>query len=252
MEKSLKKNKIYLIFSNALIYFGILIWSMLALPLGYSVLIVYRRKPTLKLRRRLYWMIHWYGKVILQIIRPWVPVAIPERKTLIQNAPCVVIANHQSMLDLFLFAAQEETNFCYVMKSWPLKLFFYAPFMRALGYIIVDGLNLESFEDECQTRLQEGISIVFFPEGTRSRDGSIGKFHSGAFRIACNADVPLVPILFENSGQVVPVGSLLFHPQILRMRFLDPLYPIDYKDNIYPHRKMMRDVRNMYISEIKS
>lgn len=247
----MQKNKFTLIIINVYIYLVLFLWSCIALPVGILVLFLYFLTKAFVFRKYLHWMSHLYGRVFLRSIRPFVPVMMPEREALVHYAPCIVVANHQSMLDLFLFASQKETKFVYAMKAWPLKLFFYAPFMRTLGYIVVEGKTLEEIEKECLERLSEGISIVFFPEGTRSRTKKIGRFHSGAFQMAVLANVCVLPILFENSGDVVPVGSVLFHPQELHMRFLEPLFPKDFLHYANPHRAMMQKSRNAYIEAMK-
>ena len=235
MIKRWPKIKLSLIIANLIIYVGELFFLGVALPIGLTVLGLYQLKPNLKLRKIIHYLSHLYGRFFLGLIKPWVPIDIPNPNTLSKYAPCVIIANHQSILDLFLFAAQKETNFSYVMKSWPLKIFFFRPFMRALGYVVVDNKSLADIENECFALLNAGISVVFFPEGTRSRDGKIGKFKSGAFELALKAHRPIVPLFFENSGQVLPVGSLFFHPMTLRMRFLETIFPDDFKNELIPH-----------------
>ena len=247
----MRSNKFTLIIVNIYIYFVLFLWSCIALPVGILVLFLYFLTKAFVFRKYLHWMSHLYGRVFLRCIRPFVPVMMPERYALLRHAPCIVVANHQTMLDLFLFACQKETKFVYAMKAWPLRLFFYAPFMRALGYIVVEGRTLEEIEKECLERLAEGISIVFFPEGTRSRTKKIGRFYSGAFQMALLANVCVLPILFENSGDVVPVGSVLFHPQELRMRFLAPLFPNDFLQYANPHRAMMQKARACYIEAME-
>ena len=246
MTKLWPKTKLTLIISNIIIYTGIFLFSILALIIGLIVLGIYKIKPTLYWRKVIHYLSHLYGRIFLWIIKPWVPVIIPNPEILHKLAPCVIIANHQSILDLFLFAAQKETNFSYVMKAWPLKIFFYAPFMRALDYVVVENKSLADIEEECFELLKDGISVVFFPEGTRSRDGQIGKFKSGAFSLALKANVPIVPLFFENSGQVLPVGSLLFHPKPLKMRFLEPLFTDDFQHDPLAHRTLQKKARSLY------
>ena len=78
--------------------------------------------------------------------------------------------------------------------------------------------------------LQDGISIVIFPEGTRSLTGAIGKFKPGAFQIAVKTDKPLLPVLIDGTGDILPKKGFLFGSRIVvRIRVLDPIFPGNFK-----------------------
>jgi len=81
--------------------------------------------------------------------------------------------------------------------------------------------------EECVASLQEGISVVIFPEGTRSLTGAIGKFKSGAFQLAVKTDKPLLPVLIDGTGAIMPKkGGLIFrNRRVVRIRVLDPIFP---------------------------
>ncbi|MBR4742552.1 MAG: 1-acyl-sn-glycerol-3-phosphate acyltransferase [Desulfovibrio sp.] len=227
------------------IYGLTLLWSLIALPLGYMVVLLYFVTKSTVVQNWLHWMSCQYGKVFLCILTPWVHVCVNDRTALKRQNPCIVIANHQSILDLFLFAAQEHTRFVYVLKAWPLKkLFFFTPFMWALNYVPVENQSAENIEQKCQERLQQGVSLVFFPEGTRSK--GLGRFHAGAFRLACRTNTVILPLVIENSASIVPKGSLLFHRGTIRLHFLQPLHPKDFAAFTLPHRAMLKACRQRY------
>jgi 1-acyl-sn-glycerol-3-phosphate acyltransferase len=71
--------------------------------------------------------------------------------------------------------------------------------------------------------LDGGVSVILFPEGTRSPDGSLGEFRDGAFRLAIEAGVPVVPLAISGAAQSLPKRSLVFHPSTATLRVLPPV-----------------------------
>jgi 1-acyl-sn-glycerol-3-phosphate acyltransferase len=96
-------------------------------------------------------------------------------------------------------------------------------------YITVDRGNEESkieMLDRSYSCLKKGISIMLFPEGTRSRDNEIGFFRRGAFQLAIQAKVPLLPIVLDGTGGILPKhGLVLGTGHHVRLRVLDPVQP---------------------------
>jgi 1-acyl-sn-glycerol-3-phosphate acyltransferase len=102
--------------------------------------------------------------------------------------------------------------------------------MRMTRYIELVRGNKSSvikMMEKCVESLQEGVSIVIFPEGTRSLTGAIGKFKTGAFQLAVKTDKPLLPVLIDGTGEILPKkGGVIFRSRrIVRIRVLDPIFP---------------------------
>lgn len=72
-------------------------------------------------------------------------------------------------------------------------------------------------------RIREGVSIAIAPEGTRSRTGEVGRFKKGAFRMAMQAGVPVVPVVIRNTGALMGKGSWLVHPGTIDVAVLEPI-----------------------------
>jgi len=80
--------------------------------------------------------------------------------------------------------------------------------------------------EKCVESLQDGISIVIFPEGTRSLTGVVGKFKTGAFQLAVKTDKPLLPVLIDGTGEILPKKGIIFGSRrVVRIRVLDPIFP---------------------------
>lgn len=119
----------------------------------------------------------------------------------IARRPYVVVANHASLADPFLlshlpfdqrFVAKEEL-FKLPLVGWLLRLAGDIPIHRG------DHESAVAMERECATTLAKGLSVTIFPEGTRSRDGVLGRFRPGAFRIAIAAGVPVLPVVLRGT-----------------------------------------------------
>ena len=97
--------------------------------------------------------------------------------------------------------------------------------MRAAGDVPIVRGDRESARramDEMRRRLASGVSVILFPEGTRSPDGSLGEFRDGAFRLAIEAGVPVVPLAIVGAAESLPKRSFVFaHPATLFV--LDPV-----------------------------
>ncbi len=233
-------------------------WTLCILPVGLSAALLALPLSWLQKRpvcvetfaRR---FITFYGRGMLFFLRPWLAVRIQQADMAYKQGPCVLVVNHQSFLDLYLLGSQKQSNLCLVSKSWPYKkLFFFAPIMRLAGYIDAEALAPEEVARLCLLRLQQGATVVFFPEGTRTKDGKLQKFHMGAFMLACEAGLPVVPMLIKNAWHVFPRGAKLFAPQAIDMELLDPVHPKYFYGHDLPHRALSRAVRQLFINRLSS
>jgi 1-acyl-sn-glycerol-3-phosphate acyltransferase len=198
--------------------------------------------------RRIIWL---YGRTTFFFLRPWLPVHIRNPGLPVRYPCAIIVPNHQSFLDIYLLGVLSQSNLCQITKSWPYRLlFFFAPTMRSAGYIDAESLPAEEVEKLCLQRLQEGATLVIFPEGRRTRNGSLGRFHSGAFRVAVRAQVPVLPLLIKNTFRIFPPGSKTFTPAPIEMAFLDPVFPQDFVAELLPHRAMMRYVRTQFLQNL--
>jgi 1-acyl-sn-glycerol-3-phosphate acyltransferase len=126
--------------------------------------------------------------------------------------PYVFVANHQSNADPFLVAMVP-----WEMKWLSKKSMFDIPLlgwmMRVAGDVEVDRGNKESAHRalvEMRKRLDRKLSVVVFPQGTRSPDGTVGAFRDGGFRLAIEAGVDVIPLAVAGTAQSLPKGSLFF------------------------------------------
>lgn len=188
------------------------------------------------------------GQLVWFFLRPFMRLRVFNKDEARRQAPCIIVANHQSFIDIFLIASQGNNNYSFVTKSWPYRAFFYLePMMRYAGYIDVEAASPDQVEKRALELLGDGVSLIIFPESKRTRTGDLGKFHVGAFLLACRANVPVVPMIIENSGKLFPVHGKYFTPTHVNVTMADAVYPESFSAEVIPHRAMMRSVREIFV-----
>ena len=212
-----------------LLIFNLLYWPYLVLscavlfvPALLLYLVTFWQRP----RRWLhvytsYWALHYLAWA------PFASVRVEGRARALTQGPCVYVVNHQSMVDILaVFAVR--LPFLWVSK----RENFYAPFlgwnMWMNGYVALRRRHLPSIRRmlrTCEARLVEGSSLCVFPEGTRSDDGNLRPFYRGAFWIAVRNRVPIVPIVVEGTGLILPKRRFGIRPQAALVRILEPIAP---------------------------
>jgi 1-acyl-sn-glycerol-3-phosphate acyltransferase len=130
-------------------------------------------------------------------LNPAWPVRIEGRERIDRNATHVMVANHQSLLDILVFFrlfvhfkwVSKIENFSIPFIGWNMWLNRYIPLKRGDKASIVQMLRA------CRETLAEGNSIMMFPEGTRSSDGRLRRFKLGAFELAKDSGKPILPLV---------------------------------------------------------
>lgn len=142
------------------------------------------------------------------------------------NAPAIYVANHQSMIDVCALFMALPIPLRFMLKAELARIPFLGWYTRAMGMILVhrgQPAHVRTRLAEVVALLRDGQSLAAFPEGTRSRDGAIGRFKQGIFQAAIAADVPVVPIAITGSGRVMPPGGFRIRPGRIRVRIGQPI-----------------------------
>jgi putative phosphoserine phosphatase/1-acylglycerol-3-phosphate O-acyltransferase len=140
--------------------------------------------------------------------------------------PAVVVANHQSAIDPLIVASLLPGDFTVVAKKearWDPR--------AALGSVLLDPAYIDRSSSEraratlgqVADRVRAGTSLLIFPEGTRSATPVPLPFKKGAFHLAAQADVPIVPVVLRNTGQVLPRHARVIRPGIVDVHVLPPV-----------------------------
>ena len=141
--------------------------------------------------------------------------------------PCIFIANHQSMVDIWVLFDFIPPSTRFVAKRELFKIPVFGWALSAAGCISIDRANranaIRSLSIAAE-RIRSGRSVILFPEGTRSSDGRLQRFKKGAFYLAVQAGVPVVPVAITGSFAVVPPRKLRVSPGPVEV-YIEP--PID-------------------------
>lgn len=156
------------------------------------------------------------------------PVEVHGREKIHKHTSYIFVPNHQGAFDIFLIYGFLGRNFKWMMKKSLRKIPFVGKACQSAGHIFVDRSGprkvLETIQ-QAKASLVDGISLVVFPEGSRSFTGHMGKFKKGAFQLADELQLSIVPITIDGSFQVMPRTSKWIHCHRLVMTIHDPIAP---------------------------
>ena len=138
----------------------------------------------------------------------------------------VVVSNHQSMYDIFVIYGWLSLDLKWVMKKELRKVPGIGMGCEKVGHIFVnrrDHVQAAEAINQALQRLGDGIGILFFPEGTRSRDGQLLPFKKGAFYTAVEQQIPLLPVTVSGTRDIMPAKSLRLFPGKARLVIHPPI-----------------------------
>jgi len=147
-------------------------------------------------------------------------VQIKGRKNIQKRQSYVIIANHLSQYDILLIYGWLGIDFKWVMKQELRKVPGLGPACERLEHIFIDRKNpLKSLEtiNQAKNRIKNGTSVIFFPEGTRSRNGEMQEFRRGAFKMAFDLNLPMLPVTIKGTDKILPTSSLKLFPGKVEM-----------------------------------
>ena len=155
------------------------------------------------------------------------PVKVEGKSKLDPSSSYVFVANHQGAYDIFLIYGFIGRNFKWMMKKELRKIPFVGTACAVAGHIFVDRSNpraaLQSVE-LVKKELVDGISTVIFPEGTRTKTGEMGRFKQGAFKIAMDLNLPVVPLSLTGFYDAMPSGQAFVNPRArVRLHIGEPI-----------------------------
>jgi 1-acyl-sn-glycerol-3-phosphate acyltransferase len=154
----------------------------------------------------------------------------------LENIPrgtCLFAANHVSNTDPPAIVAAIPRRVAIVAKESLFSIPIVGPAFRMGGFVPVDRSNSEKALDSIKlaaSRIEEGLSFLVFPEGTRSSDGRLQPFKQGVFRMAVQAGIPVVPVACAGAQRILPKDSFSIRPGEMVVRFCPPIDTTAYVD----------------------
>lgn len=141
------------------------------------------------------------------------------------DRPAVIVSNHASFLDILLVVMQHP-RIVLLTNQWVWRSPVFGHLVRMADYYPV-AEGAEAALPRLKALVDEGYSIAVFPEGTRSRDGRIHRFHKGAFYLAEKLNLDILPVVLHGSGYTMPKGDFLLKNGQLTVQFLPRITPED-------------------------
>lgn len=141
-----------------------------------------------------------------------VKVTVSGRENIDKNTSYVFVSNHQGAYDIFSIYGYLGHTFRWMMKKSLEKIPFVGFACRKAEQIFVDNsspIAVRQTMAEARERLRDGMSLVVFPEGTRSRNGKMSKFKKGAYQLATQFELPIVPITIDGAYDILPKDAKL-------------------------------------------
>lgn len=175
-------------------------------------------------RKGIHPIISLWAKTLL-VICPLMNIRVEGEEYLNHRQTYILISNHQSIADI-LVALHLSQSFKFIAKKELFMIPILGWSMTLAGYIPLVRGNQRSGKHaalQAKNLIGKGVSVLFFPEGTRSPDGEIHSFKMGAFKLAAEMNVPVVPIVIDGTYHLVPKGQRLFNRNVsVKLKILKP------------------------------
>ncbi|MDR1878313.1 MAG: 1-acyl-sn-glycerol-3-phosphate acyltransferase [Bacteroidales bacterium] len=208
------------LFKTALSFLVFLIVSVIITLIGFFLLTIAGKTKRHKeiFHQTLCLIFRLLGRAMIQT-----PFKIINPRNERFDKPGIIISNHQSHLDL-LYTLMLSPKIITLTNKWVWKSPFYGWIIRYADFLPIED-SIEQRLDSLKTLIADGYSILVFPEGTRSEDCSIGRFHKGAFYLADVLQVDIIPIMLHGVGHVFPKKEFLLRKGEIHIEIMDRISP---------------------------
>jgi len=181
--------------------------------------------PFDKKRKIIHSQCFWWSRAVIGS-NPYWHLKVSGLENIDKNKTYVVVANHQSLADIAIMYGS-RMQFKWVAKDSLFKIPFIGWCLSLTKHIRLSRGKIGSIKTAYRQAiawLRKDMSVVFFPEGTRSENAKIGKFQSGAFKLAIQEKRPILPIVIDGTSEAIPKGSWIFETEVFaKLTVLAPI-----------------------------
>lgn len=170
-----------------------------------------------------------WGKSILVVSR--IKVSVKGLSNIDPSSPYIYMPNHQSNFDIPVLLGHLAVQFRWLAKKELFKIPIFGRAMRKAGYISIDRYHRDSAFESLRVaanKIKSGVSVLIFPEGTRSWDGNIRPFKKGGFVMAIDSGVPIVPVVITGTRAIMPKGKFRVYAGHVSMVIHKPIATSTY------------------------
>ncbi|MGD9079131.1 MAG: lysophospholipid acyltransferase family protein [Desulfobacterales bacterium] len=193
----------------------------------------------------------FWGRSILVASR--IKVSVKGLSNIDPSSPYIYMPNHQSNFDIPVLLGHLTVQFRWLAKRELFKIPIFGRAMRNVGYISIDRSNRQSAFESLKVaadKIKGGVSVLIFPEGTRSRDGKIQPFKKGGFVMAIDSGVPIVPVVITGTRAIMPKGRFRVYPGHVSMVIHKPIETSTYTRET--KEGLMENVRRVISSNFEN
>lgn len=173
-----------------------------------------------------YWPPHIWSRVTCALFL--MRVKVEGCENIAKGESYVFVANHQGAYDIWAIYGYLNHNFRWLMKKSLRKVFAIGPACATAGQVFVDDSSINGIREtivDAEKVLRHGMSLVIFPEGSRSWDGKMIPFKRGAFMLAAEFKLPVVPVTIDGSFKAMPRDTYNMTPTTIRVIIHKPIWP---------------------------
>lgn len=179
-------------------------------------------------------VVHYVGKFwsLMNIYLSGTRLSIKGKEKIRRNGTYIVMSNHQSLFDVWALIGLLPLQLRWLVKSEIRKMPVFGYALERMGHIYVDRRKAKGITkslEDAASRIRQGTSVVIFPEGTRSRDGTLQRFQRGGAVVAFAAGVPVLPVTVNGGRFVLPRGTLDLMPGKIQVVVGDEIDPEAFK-----------------------
>lgn len=211
---------------NLMFYPLMLLWIVAGILLSPFLIVIWKVVTGWDIGRIVRHLINFHGYGLVIIVSPFVRFQ-GEGLAAIKR-PCILVVNHLSFFDSYFISTLPFHDITFAVGAWPFKMYWYTLFMRLASYLDVETSDWSEVKRTCMRAFSTQGTVLFFPEGHRSRTGKLQPFHSGAFHLAQDTGVPIVPLCITGTDTMLPPGCFFLYPSRVRLKALEPVDPAAY------------------------
>ena len=198
-----------------------------------------------------------YSRFVNGVIRNWaksiikasgIKVEVEGLDRFDHNQPYIVMSNHQGNFDILVLGQYLPLTARFVAKKELFRIPLFAQGMKLAGMISIDRGNSAKARAALQKTidvLKGGVSLIIFPEGTRSKDGQIHRFKKGGFILALETGIPILPVSISGSRHIMEKNSIRLRKGRIKIVFDQPIDPTNY--TFAERNKLVEKVRDVII-----
>lgn len=171
-----------------------------------------------------YYPARWWGRAFCYLM--FIRVKVSGLEQLDPQKSYVIACNHQSIYDIFVVYGWLPMIFKWIMKAELRRIPLVGKACEAAGHVFLDRSNPIAAKhslEKAEMQLSKGASVVIFPEGTRTFTGKLGPFKRGAFRIATDLHLPIVPVTLNGCMERLPRNTFVVKPGLIEMEVHKPV-----------------------------